>query len=84
MREAAALLGLSGTQMWRLVREGRLQARTNPVDRREKLVRVADVERLLHGDETRGRFASDGAADVPDAPPSMRLEAYLSERWRPH
>jgi len=47
MSEAAQLLGVSNAKMWRLVRDGILEAETNPLDRRVKLVNRVDVEKLL-------------------------------------
>lgn len=46
MRAAATILGVSHTTMWRLIRDGVLPAERDPLDRRQKLVRVADIERL--------------------------------------
>ena len=44
--EAAELLGVSPMTIRRLVREGALQVYSNPLDRRQKLVNVEDLERL--------------------------------------
>jgi predicted DNA-binding transcriptional regulator AlpA len=44
--EAAERLGVSRMQIWRLVRDGVLEAHPNPMDRREKLVTVAAIEEL--------------------------------------
>ncbi len=44
--EAAATLGVNRRTVWRLIATGQLEAVTNPVDRRAKLVRTEDVERL--------------------------------------
>jgi excisionase family DNA binding protein len=46
LMEAAERLGVSPMTIRRLVREGELQVYPNPLDRRQKLVDVADVERL--------------------------------------
>lgn len=81
MREAAALLGVSNTQIWRLVRDGILQATPNPRDRREKLIRLTDVERLRDESRPPRRFVSDGIVSVPDAPPAAQIEDYLREHW---
>jgi len=44
MREASEILGVSKFTMWRLVRDGVFDAFQSGSDRREKLVRRADVE----------------------------------------
>ncbi|MEE9247415.1 MAG: hypothetical protein V3U79_01805 [Dehalococcoidia bacterium] len=40
------MLGVSKNKMWRLVQEGAIEAIPNPLDKRIKLVKRADVERL--------------------------------------
>lgn len=44
--EAREILGVSATRMAEMLREGELTAETNPLDRRGKLVKRADVEAL--------------------------------------
>jgi hypothetical protein len=44
---ARSLLGVSRTKIWRLVREGTLMVYSNPLDKREKLVKRSQVEALL-------------------------------------
>jgi hypothetical protein len=44
---ARAILGVSRTKIWRLVRDGTLTVYSNPLDRREKLVQRSQVEALL-------------------------------------
>lgn len=46
---AAARLGVSRTKVWRLIKEGVLVARPDVLDRRRKLIAVADLDRLLAG-----------------------------------
>jgi excisionase family DNA binding protein len=46
MREAQAALGVSNHTIWRMVKDGRLTVYTTDIDRRKKLVKRADVERL--------------------------------------
>lgn len=46
MKEAREMLGVSGVTIWRLVKEGRLHAYQSGIDRRRKLVKREDVERL--------------------------------------
>jgi len=36
------------TKMWRLVKEGTLPVYTNPLDKRKKLVKKADLDKFLH------------------------------------
>ena len=47
LQEAADLMGVSRFKLWRLVREGKLAAHQSERDRREKLVRRADVEAVI-------------------------------------
>jgi hypothetical protein len=44
---ARTILGVSRTKIWRLVREGTLIVYSNPLDKREKLVKRSQVEALL-------------------------------------
>jgi excisionase family DNA binding protein len=45
--EAQELLGVTGRKMADLLKRGDLPSEVNPFDRRSKLVRRADVEKLL-------------------------------------
>jgi excisionase family DNA binding protein len=54
--EARERLGISKPKMAQLIRDGVLATVTSPLDRRVKLVRVADVEALG------ARWAKKGAA----------------------
>ena len=83
MREAAQRLGVSNTKIWRLVKQGVLPAQKNPLDGREKLIRVADLEKLKDQEQPRPHFVSDGVASVPTAPHAAQIEEYLREHWRP-
>ena len=47
LREAAAYLGVSAAKMSRIIKNGELEVRTDPLDRRMKFVKTRDVERLL-------------------------------------
>lgn len=80
MREAAALLGVSTSKMWRLVRDGELSTEANPVDRREKLVRRADLERLRRRHRPRPR--SIGSVEDLGVP-SDRVDEWLEANWHP-
>ncbi len=46
LTEAARRLGVSNTTMRRLVREGHVRTYSNPLDKRQKLVDPAEIERL--------------------------------------
>ena len=46
MREAQEILGVSKFKMWQLVRDGHLTAYQSPVDRRQKLIKRADLDAL--------------------------------------
>lgn len=46
MTEAQELLGVSRFKIWKLVKEGTLPTFRSELDRREKLVRLSDVEAL--------------------------------------
>jgi excisionase family DNA binding protein len=46
MGEAQQELGVSMMTIWRMVKDGRLPSFRTPLDRRKKLVRRADVEKL--------------------------------------
>jgi hypothetical protein len=87
--QAATYLGVSRTKVWKLLNEGRLSASVNPLDHREKLIPLQQVERLKtstspsDSPSVRPRFASDGVANNPDAPSSDELEHYLREYWNP-
>lgn len=82
MREAAAFLGVSHAKMWQLVRDGTLPAQVNPLDRRQKLIRVADLERLK-GDNRIRRFVSDGSDTARVDIPSDRIKDWVRATWSP-
>ena len=46
VRQAAEMLGVSRATIARMMRRGDLQAFRNPVDRRLRLIRREDIERL--------------------------------------
>jgi predicted DNA-binding transcriptional regulator AlpA len=81
MREAAAILGVSHAKMWQLVKEGVVSAEPNPLDRRQKLLRRADLETLKGEGRAHHRFASDGIAANPDAVPSSRIKDWVRQTW---
>lgn len=44
--EAQKLLGVSHTKIWQLLKDGTLKAYKSPLNKRVKLVKRADIERL--------------------------------------
>lgn len=81
MSEAAHLLGVSHTTMWRLVRDGVMPAYPDPLDRRSKLVRRADLDRLLTRSGAPRRFHSDGIDTDPVDIPSDRIKGWVRATW---
>jgi Helix-turn-helix domain len=51
VNEAAERLGSNRVQIWRLIRDGLLEAKVNPLDRRQKLIPLSAIEKL----ESEGR-----------------------------
>ena len=49
--EATTYLGVSSKTMTRLIREGIIRTEEHPLDRRKKLVRLADIIRLKEAAE---------------------------------
>lgn len=81
MSEAAAILGVSSTKMWQLVQQGVLATQPNPLDHRQKLVRVSDLDQL-RAQKPRPRPRSIGM--VADGTlQSTDLDDYMREHWRP-
>lgn len=46
MTEAQVILGVSRFKIWQLVKEGALQTFRSDLDRREKLIRRADLDQI--------------------------------------
>ena len=46
MKEAASRLGVSRAKIWKLVQEGILPARQNPLDKRQRLIPESAIHRL--------------------------------------
>jgi hypothetical protein len=46
IHEAARLLGVKKDKLARLAREQTIRSRTNPLDKREKLVEVSEIKKL--------------------------------------
>jgi len=46
VRQAAEVLGVSRWKMWKLLEAGTIKAEANPLDKREKLIPVGEVEQL--------------------------------------
>lgn len=47
--QAQVMLGISKTKIARMITEGELVAVRHPLDKRVKLIKRADIERLLRG-----------------------------------
>ena len=48
LKDAQVYLGTSKTKMWRLVKDGILPVYSDPLDKRKKLVKKADLDNLRH------------------------------------
>ena len=61
MREAQEELGVSNYTIWRMVREGELTAYQSLLDRRRKMIRRADLDKLreLRPIDRRTKAATD-------------------------
>ncbi len=82
MTEAAALLGVSNATMWRLVKDGTLSARQDPLDRRVKLIERADLDRLAaRSSRPRRHFVSDGAGSNPEGPDAATVKGWIRANW---
>jgi excisionase family DNA binding protein len=87
--EAAQTLGVNRRAVWRLINQGRLQAITNPIDHRAKLVKAEDVEKLARPGTGGGSPHTSrrpwpttaGAADLDIR--SDEVEEWLVANWRP-
>jgi excisionase family DNA binding protein len=79
MKEAAQLLGVSNAKLWRMVRDGVLLAYQNPLDRREKLIRRADIDHLRAEGRPPRRFVSDGVDTAPVDIPASRIKDWVRE-----
>ncbi|HLJ65990.1 MAG TPA: helix-turn-helix domain-containing protein [Chloroflexota bacterium] len=87
--EAARLLGVSRSKIWNLLREGALTARSNPLDRRQRLIEIEAIEALRQ----QGRGASPPTARNSAlrlvgivSEPSLQsadFEGTMERHWRP-
>lgn len=71
LKQAREILGVSHTTMARFVREGRFTIYQNPLDRRQKLVDMAEIEAFA----TPLPVNADGAASDVSAPQPARRPA---------
>ena len=46
LKDAMKYLGISKAKIWRLVKEGALPTYSDPLDKRKRLVRKEDIEKL--------------------------------------
>lgn len=90
VQAAAEALRTNRRRIWQMIRDKELEAIDNPLDRREKLIPRAEVERLSD-------FAHKVASSAPRRRPqpqtfdmlddpdlqSEEIEDYLLARWRP-
>jgi excisionase family DNA binding protein len=81
MSEAAQILGVSSTTMWRLVRDGVMPTHQDPLDRRSKLIDRADLERLMAQSRSSRQFQSDGIDMEPVDTPSDRIKDWVRQTW---
>jgi excisionase family DNA binding protein len=85
--EAARYLGVSRTKIWTLVREGKLTARQNPLDKRERLVPASALRQLREngraGLTSRSLPKTVGMFEGPVVVHSDEIEDYLEAHWRP-
>ncbi len=81
MREAARILGVSNAKIWRLVRDGVLATSQNPLDRREKLIRRDDLERLGKSFGSHPGFRSDGCDTDPVNVPARHIKEWVRATW---
>ncbi len=77
------MLGVSHATIWKMVRDGVLAAESNPIDKRDQLVRVADLDALkVESCMTRRPWPRTiGAVDL--AVQSDEIEGWLEANWRP-
>lgn len=84
--EAASFLGVSRTTVWAMVRDGRLPAFPDPVDRRRKRISRDDLVRLREradADTALRRWPkSVGVYDGPVEVPARDAEEYMARHWR--
>lgn len=84
--EAAQELGVSRAQVRSLIKEGRLQAEQNPLDKRERLVPAETVRQFLSGRDESTSLALLSIASIDDGRvlvPSDEIEEYLRASWHP-
>ncbi len=83
MTEAAKRLGITRVTLGRLVREGKLPTMENPLDKRQRLIPVAAIERLQgrSGAGRRPRPRTLGSVSDPELR-SDQIEDYIETRWK--
>lgn len=73
LKDARDMLGVSHTTMARLVKEGRFTIYQNPLDRRQKLVDVAEIRQFATPAPIPRISDSEEAEERPVPPPRRRL-----------
>ena len=73
LREAARLLGVSRTKLWTVVKRGEIEAHPDPLDRRQRLVSRAAIERLVR--QRSGHSLRPSSIGIVDDPAFQSSEA---------
>lgn len=82
MTQAAKRLGITRTTLRRLVKEGRLPIRENPLDKRERLIPAEAIEELQGTRSAPPRPRPRTLASVADLGiRSDEVEEYLEANW---
>jgi excisionase family DNA binding protein len=86
IREAAEFLGVSRTKVWSLIKEGRLTATQNPLDKRERLIPGEEIRQLQQQSMAPRRHLLPKTVGLYDGPVTVHsdeYEDYLKAHWRP-
>jgi excisionase family DNA binding protein len=78
--EAARRLGVSRKKVWRLISEGTLPTRPNPLDRRQKLIPVEALGPLTEQAHPRPLPSWVGMVSDPEFN-SSESEEYMKRHW---
>ena len=83
--EAADYLGVSRTTVWSMMKDGRLPASPNPLDKRQKLIPLSSLVglrlNLSRGSVGRPWPKTIGIYDGPVEVPSSEIEEYMEAHW---
>jgi hypothetical protein len=64
-----------------MVKNGELPAEPNPLDRRQKLIRLEDLIKLIGERSLSKRFLSDGSGTNPGEPDAANIKDWIRETW---